>query len=199
MRILLALIIACVSLPALAQQRNAYEIDLSGIDAAMVLAGAEDVMLRASDRDMDGVYQAVLHAAGTDGEAQLLCALFEPSADRSLTGLQRVANGLGPDSRARFADAAVAVALAGMQNPPQPYDPEYAAQVLRRAGVTAMLVHDGFTAGMAATGDDPGSREARCRSFRQLVGVMQDFELAERAAATRYLLLEGMTRYGGDL
>ena len=54
-------------------------------------------------------------------------------------------------------------------------------------------------AGMAATGDDPGSREARCRSFRQLVGVMQGFELAERAAATRYLLLEGMTRYGGDL
>lgn len=196
--LLLALFLSCLSLP-IAAQRQVYEIDLSGVDAAMVLAGAPDVMLRASDRDMDALYQAVLQAAASDEEAQLLCALFEPDADRSLAGLQRVANGLGQQSRTRFADAAVAIAVAGMQNPPQPYDPEQASQVLRRAGVTAMLVHDGFTAGMAATGSDPGSREARCRSFRQLVGVLQDFDLAERAAATRYLLLEGMTRYGREL
>lgn len=199
MRILLALIVACVSLPALAQQRDAYEIDLSGVDAAMVLAGAEDVMLRASDRDIDGLYQAVLEASRSDQESQMLCALFDPSADRSLAGLQRVANGLGQQSRARFADAALAIAMAGMQNPLQPYDPAFGSQALRRAGVTAMLVYDGFTVGIAATGDDPGSREARCRSFRQLVDVLQDFELAERAAATRYLMLEGLTRYGTDL
>lgn len=199
MRILLALIVACVSLPALAQQRDAYEIDLSGVDAAMVLAGAEDVMLRASDRDIDGLYQAVLEASRSDQESQMLCALFDPSADRSLAGLQRVANGLGQQSRARFADAALAIAMAGMQNPLQPYDPAFGSQALRRAGVTVMLVYDGFTVGIAATGDDPGSREARCRSFRQLVDVLQDFELAERAAATRYLMLEGLTRYGTDL
>jgi hypothetical protein len=199
MRILLALIVACVSLPAFAQQRDAYEIDLSGIDAAMVLAGAEDVMLRASDRDIDGLYQAVLEASRSDQESQMLCALFDPSADRSLAGLQRVANGLGPQSRARFADAVLAIAVAGMQNPLQPYDPAVGSQALRRAGVTAMLVYEGFTVGIAATGDDPGSREARCRSFRQLVDVLQDFELAERAAATRYLMLEGLTRYGTDL
>ena len=197
--LLLAFSLACLSLPASAQQRHTHEIDLSGIDAAMVLAGAEDVMLRASDRDVDGLYQAVLHASASDEEARLLCALFEPSADRSLAGLQRVANGLGPDSRARFADAAVAIAVAGLQNPLQPYDPAAADQVLRRAGVTAMLVYDGFTVGIAATGDDPGSREARCRSFRQLVDVLQDFELDERAAATRYLMLEGLARYGGEL
>ena len=52
---------------------------------------------------------------------------------------------------------------------------------------------------IAATGEDPGSREARCRSFRQLVDVLQDFELHERAAATRYLMLEGLTRYGREL
>ena len=57
----------------------------------------------------------------------------------------------------------------------------------------------GFSVGIAATGDDPGSRQARCRSFRQLVDVLQDFELHERAAATRYLMLEGLTRYGGEL
>lgn len=196
--LLLALSLACLSLPASAQQQN-YEIDLSGIDAAMVLAGAEDVMLRASDRDVDGLYQAVLQASKSDAEAELLCALFDPSADRSLAGLQRVANGLGPQSRARFADAVVAIAVAGMQNPLQSYDPAVGDQVLRRAGVTAMLVHDGFSVGIAATGDDPGSREARCRSFRQLVDVLQDFELGERAAATRYLMLEGLTRYGTEL
>lgn len=196
--LLLALSLACLSLPASAQ-RQTREIDLSGIDAAMVLAGAEDVMLRASDRDLDGLYQAVLEASRSDQEARLLCTLFEPSADRSLAGLQRVANGLGPESRARFADAAVAIAVAGMQNPLQPYDPATADQVLRRAGVTAMLVHDGFSVGIAATGDDPGSREARCRSFRQLVDVLQDFEPGERAAATRYLMLEGLARYGAEL
>lgn len=197
--LLVALSLACLSLPALGQQRPAYEIDLSGIDAAMVLSGAEDVMLRASDDDVDGLYQAVLEASRSDAEAELLCALFDPSADRSLAGLQRVANGLGAQSRARFADAAVAIAVAGMQNPRQPYDPAAADQVLRRAGVTAMLIHEGFPVGIAATGDDPGSRQARCRSFRQLVDVLQDFELDERAAATRYLMIEGLARYGADL
>ena len=196
--LLLALLFSCLSLPAAAQQQ-AYEIDLSGIDPTMVLAGAEDVMLRASDRDVDGLYQAVLQASKSDEEAELLCALFDASADRSLAGLQRVANGLGPQSRARFADAAVAIAVAGMQNPLQPYDPAVGDQVLRRAGVTAMLIHDGFSVGIAATGDDPASRQARCRSFRQLVDVLQDFELGERAAATRYLMLEGLDRYGAEL
>lgn len=196
--LLLACAISCLSLPAAAQQQ-AYEIDLSGIDPTMVLAGAEDVMLRASDRDVDGLYQAVLQASKSDEEAELLCALFDASADRSLAGLQRVANGLGPQSRARFADAAVAIAVAGMQNPLQPYDPAVGDQVLRRAGVTAMLIHDGFSVGIAATGDDPASRQARCRSFRQLVDVLQDFELGERAAATRYLMLEGLDRYGAEL
>lgn len=196
--LLLGLSLAWLALPA-AAERHAYEIDLSGVDAAMVLAGAEDVMLRAGDRDLDGLYQAVLAASQSDQEAELLCMLFDADGDRSMAGLQRAANRLGPDSRERFANAAVGIALAGMQNQRQAYDPAAAGQVLRRAGVTAMLLHDGFSIGMAATGDDPGSRQARCRSFRQLVDVLQDFELGERAAATRYLMLEGLTRYGGEL
>jgi hypothetical protein len=196
---LLSLILACLALPVAAQQRQAYEIDLSGIDAAMVLAGAEDVLLRAGDRELDGLYQVVLDASKSDEESRELCRLFDPSADRSLAGLQRAANALGPQRRARFADAVLAIGMAGMQNPPQPWDPAAADQVLRRAGVTAMLIHEGFSVGIAATGDDPGSRQARCRSFRQLVDVLQDFELHERAAATRYLMLEGLTRYGGEL
>ncbi len=199
MRVLLLLLLsACLALPAAAQQRQ-YQIDLSGVDAAMVLASAEDVILRAGDRDIDRLYQVVLDASKSDVESRELCRLFDPSADRSLAGLQRTANALGPQSQARFADAVLAIAMSGMQGPLQPYDPAVADQVLRRAGVTAMLIHDGFSVGIAATGDDPGSRQARCRSFRQLVDVLQDFELDERAAATRYLMIEGLTRYGGEL
>lgn len=196
--LLLSLAFACLALPASAQQRQ-YEIDLSGVDPAMVLASAEDVILRAGDRDIDTLYQVVLDASKSESESRELCRLFDPSADRSLAGLQRTANALAPERQARFAEAVLAIAVSGMQNPLQPYDPAAADQVLRRAGVTAMLIHDGFSIGIAATGDDPGSRQARCRSFRQLVDVLQDFELHERAAATRYLMLEGLTRYGGDL
>lgn len=196
--ILLCFALACASLPVMSQQRDGYRLDLSGFDAAMMLAGAEEVMLRASDQDLDGLYQAVLAAAGSDAEAQLLCELFDPSGDRSLAGLQRVANGLGPASRARFADAAVAIAVAGMQNPIQPYDPAAADRILRRAGVTAMLLHDDFATGIAATGTDPDNRQARCRAFRQLVDVLQDFEPAERAAATRHLMLQGLTRHAPE-
>src|SRR5690625_4215917 len=121
--LLLALMLASLPFPAFAQQQDAYEIDLSGIDVAMVLAGAEDVLLRASDRDVDGLYQAVLAASQSEEEAQVLCELFDPDADRSLGGLQRAANRLGPQSRARFADAVVAIAVGGMQNSLQAYDP----------------------------------------------------------------------------
>lgn len=200
MRALLLAALACVSAPVLAQApAPRYDVDLSGIDPAAVLAGAGDVMRRAPDQEVDGLYQAVLAASRSDEEAALLCTLFDAGADRSLAGLQRVANRLGPESRQRFAGAAVGIAMGGMQAPARAWDPAIGDQVLRRAGVTAMLVHEGFSIGMAATGDDPGSRQARCRSFRQLVDVLQDFALDERAAATRYLMLEGLNRYGREL
>lgn len=188
--LLSVLLLALVLPPAGAQHEAADRIELPGLD--VVLSGAEDLMLRAADQDVDGLYQAVLAASQSDRDASRLCALFDPTADRSLAGLQRVASALDPDSRARFADAALAIAVSGMQGPLRPYDPVIADQVLRRAAVTAALIHDGFSAGMAATGRDPGSREARCRSFRQLVDVLKDFALADRAAATRYLMLEGL-------
>lgn len=196
------LLLACCVLCAAGARLHAQEleIDLSGIDPALVLASAEDVMMRAPDQDLDRLYQAVHAASLDDAEARTLCALFDPQADRSLVGLQRAANALGPASQERFVAAVAAIAINGSQGGPrQAYDAAAAGQVLRRAGVTAMMLHDGFMVGMAATGSDADSHAARCRSFRQLVEVLQDFPLAERAAATRFLLLEGLTRYGGEL
>lgn len=194
------LLAACLAAPAapLAAQQGPT-IDLSAIDPALVIQGVGDVILRAPDRDIDGVYQAVHAASRNEREAEALCALFDADADRSLLGLQRAANALGPDSRQRFVDAVLALAVAGSQGTPRPYDIAAAEQVLRQAGVSAMLLHDGFMIGMSATGDDPASRTARCRSFRQLVDVMQDFPLEQRALATRYLLREGLDRYGTEL
>lgn len=193
------LLAALLALPFASAAQQTTVIDLSAFDPSLVIQGVDDVVLRAPDRDIDRVYQAVHAASRNEREAQALCALFDAGADRSLPGLSRAANALGVDSRQRFVDAVLALALSGTQGTPQPYDPAAAEQVLRQAGVTAMMLHDGFMVGMAATGNDAASRAARCRSFRQLVDVMQDFPLEQRALATRHLLREGVTRYGGEL
>ena len=194
------LAVLCLALaPLAAQAQNAPRVDLSGIDPAQVLAGAGDVLLRAPDGDIDRLFRAVHAASRNESEARGLCALFEPDADRSLPGLQRAANALGGDSRARFIEAVAAIAVNGLQAPRQPYDPAVGAQALKAATVTGMMLYDGFLLGLGSTGTDAASRTARCTAFRQLVDVLNDFDLGQRVAATRFLLNEGLTRYGGDL
>jgi hypothetical protein len=112
---------------------------------------------------------------------------------RSAQALQRTAERLGPASRDRFANAFVGIALAGLQGQPQPYDPVAAQQALKAAAVKAAFLHDGFGAGFNASGNDAASRDARCRSFRQLVGVLGNEPLATRVLATRWLLDQGLT------
>lgn len=199
MKPLFAALCLCLAPLAGAQAQQSSRIDLSGIDPMQVIAGANDVLLRAPDADIDRLFHAVHAAARDDAEARGLCALFEPDADRSLPGLQRAANALGEDSRLRFVEAVTAVAVNGLQGPPRAYDPAVGEQALKAATVTGMMLHDGFLLGLSGTGRDAASRDARCTAFRQLVDVLGDFSLAERAAATRYLLSEGLTRYGGEL
>ena len=193
------LLAAVLALPFASAAQQGPVIDLSAFDPALVIQGVDDVVLRAPDHDIDRVYQAVHAASRNEREAEALCALFDADADRSRPGLSRAANALGPASRQRFVDAVLALAVSGTQGMPRSYDPAAAEQVLRQAGVTATMLHDGFMVGMVATGNDAASRAARCRSFRQLVDVMQDFPLEQRALATRHLLREGVTRYGGEL
>lgn len=184
---------------ALALQVHAQpaRVDLSGIDPLQVLAGASDVLARAPDADVDRLFKAVHLASRDEAEARGLCALFEPDADRSLQGLQRAANTLGQDSRARFIEAVAAVALGGLQGTPRPYDPAVGMQALKAATATGMMLHDGFIAGLSATGRDAASRHARCTAFRQLVDVLDGFAFDQRVAATRYLLNEGLAHYAG--
>ncbi|NYZ62044.1 hypothetical protein [Luteimonas deserti] len=185
----LGLALACPGVSA-AQQ---YEIDLSRIDPAAVMATGSDVLRRASTPAIDSLFQAVLHASRQPAEARALCALFEPDAPRDLAAFQRAVDRLGPDSRNRFANAFTNVALSGLQGTPQPFDAAAAQQVLRSAAVTATLLHDGFMLGMTATGTDETSRQARCRSFRQMVDVLKDQPQPQRVLATRWLLDEGLT------
>ncbi len=185
------LVLLASAAPALHAQR--YEVDLSQLDPAAVMAAGNDVLLRAPDTAIDALFQAVHASSRSDTESAALCALFHPDADRSVAGFQRAVDRLGDASRERFALAFTDIALTGLQGQPQPYDPGAAQQVLKSAAVTATLLHEGFMVGMTTTADDPASREARCRSFRWMVGVVKDLPLAQRAAATRWLLQEGLT------
>lgn len=163
-------------------------------DPGALVAGSSDLLRRAPDAQIDGLFQAV-HAASQDArEAQAICALFQPDADRSLDGLSAAAAQLGPVSRQRFADAVADTLMVAVQSPPQSYDAATAQHALKAAGVTAALLHDGFVGGLTATGNDPNTRDARCRSLRWLLDAMQSRPVGERAQMTRFLLDQGLTR-----
>ena len=191
-RPLLAVCIAATlaSSMALAQQEPADW----GIDPSILQTGGTDLLHRAPDAAIDGLFQAVHEASRDDGDAQALCGLFEPDADRSLQGLNGVAARLGPDSRERFATAIADVLVGAMQSPPHPYDAGAAKQSLKAAGATAAILHDGFVRGLGASGTDEASRDARCRSLRWLLDAMQSRPVPERAAMTRWLLDQGLAQ-----
>lgn len=188
LRALLALA-AVVTAPALAQNAPRSMLEEWGIDASVLMEGSEDLLLRAPDPAIDALFQAVHASAQSPAEARALCGLFDPQADRSLAGLNEVAARLGDDSRARLANAAAEAFVAAAQHPRQPYDAAQAQQWMKAAGVRAALLNDGFSAGLS--GDDP---DARCRSIGQLLDALQSRPLGERAAVTRLLLSEGLTR-----
>jgi hypothetical protein len=180
--------------PAFAQDE--YVVDLSQIDPSALLASAGDVLMRAPDSAIDELFQATHAAAQSPRDAKILCALFDPHADRSFEVLAATANRLGADSRERFAIALTNIAAAGLQNPRQPYDAAAAEQTLKSAGVTAMLLHDDFLLGMTAEGNDAAARDARCRSFGWMLDALQAVPTEQRVAATRLMLNEGLTQLG---
>jgi hypothetical protein len=188
----LAIVLAAT--PAIAQDE--YVVDLSQIDPAALLASAGDVLLRAPDTAIDDLFQATHAAAQSPRDAKILCTLFDPHADRGFEALAATANRLGADSRERFAIALANIAAGGLQNPRQPYDAAAAKQTLKSAGVTALLLHDDFLVGMTADGSDVAARDARCRSFGWMLDALRDVPVAQRVAATRLLLNEGLAQLG---
>lgn len=166
-----------------------------GVDPGVLSAGGGDLLRRAPDAQVDGLFAAV-HAATRDGAgSQALCALFEPGADRSLAGLADVATQLDPDRRTQLGNAVADLMVGALQSPAQAFDRTAAQQALTRAAVTAGMLHDGFVAGLQG-GDDAAGRTARCQSLHWLLDAVQSRPRSERVAITRLLLDEGLARMG---
>ncbi len=168
--------------------------DFGAIDPGVLVSGTEDILRRAPDSSIDSLFQAVHAAAQVPAEAKTICALFEPDADRSVGGFSTAANSLGDTSRDRFLTAITDIAVAGLQGQRQPYDAAVARQALKSAGARAAILHEGFVGALTATGNDAATREARCRSLRWMLESLKTQPLGERAAATRLMLNEGLSR-----
>lgn len=193
-KLILSLTCACLlSLPDMAHaQQQAFDPD--AFDPTVLMAGTEEIVRRAPDSSIDSLFQAVQAAAQVPGEAKTICALFEPDADRSVESFSAAANSLGDASRERFISAITDIAVAGLQGQPQPYDAAVARQALKSAGARAGILHEGFIGGLTATGTDADMRDARCRSMRWMLDSLKTQPLGERAAATRLMLNEGLSR-----
>lgn len=159
------------------------------LDPSALPAESDDLLLRAPDEALDGLFQALHAGAQSPRDAQALCALFDPEGDRSMEGLNRTAAELSDGTRDRFAEALAGLLVGALQSPPQPFDLAQARQALKANLVRAALLHEGFSADLAGT-DHP----ARCRAVAQLLGVLQARPLSERAAVTRLLMREGLDR-----
>jgi hypothetical protein len=164
------------------------------LDPSLLAASGNELLQRVPDPQVDALLLAVHAAMQDDSQAQVLCGVFDPQADRSLQGLDALAAQLHPASRERFAGAIADALVAALQSPLQPYDAARAMQSLKASGVTAALLHDGFTAGFNAPTDAPDGQWQRCRSVRWLLDAMQSRPATERAAMTRLLLQQGLSR-----
>lgn len=163
-----------------------------GFDPAVLVADGRELLLRAPDRAVDGLFQALLQSARQPTQAQATCALLDLQAERSLAGFNAVGASLDPATRERYVLAVANLFVAATQHPPQPFDPAAAQQALEQAGVRAAILYDGFSAGL--NGDDP---IARCRSLAMLLEALASQPLPERAAVTRLLLIEGLGQLAG--
>lgn len=164
-----------------------WGLDQWGLDPQALVVDGQALLLRAPDPSIDGLFRAVHASSRQPHEAQALCALFDPQADRSLAGLNATASQLGQASRERFANAVAGVFIAAAQSQPRPFDEPRAQQLLKAAGVRAMLLDDGFMAGL-----NGGDSDARCHSIGSLLDVLEQRPLEERAAVTRLLLSQGL-------
>ena len=181
------------ALPSLASTPASAQ-DTWSFDPAVLAGDTRTLLRRAPDAAVDGLFQAVHGASGVPGDAEVLCALFEPDADRSLEGLNAAAARLSPASQDRLLLATADVLLAASQSPPRSFDADAARQALKSNLARAAILHDGFAAGLVAGGTDAASREARCRALGWMLETLQARPLAERAQVTRLLLDEGLQR-----
>lgn len=182
-----AALLASSFLPLRAQQAPAAAIQQWGFDPSALVADGHELLLRAPDPAIDRLFQVARTSLADPREAQVLCPLFDPAAERSLASFNEIANRLGAEHSGRFAGAVANLFVAAMQSPRQTFDEASARQALKSAGVRAALINDGFVAGL--NGSD---HEARCRSIRWLLDDLDAQPLEQRAAVARLLLAEGL-------
>lgn len=163
-------------------------------DPTVLVADSRTLLRRAPDMAIDGLFQAVHASARVPGDAEILCALFEPDADRSLEGLNAAASRLSPASQDRLILATAEVLVAASQSSPQAFDPAAAQQALKSNLARAAILHDGFAEALLADAGDAAGRTARCRALGQVLDTLQARPLPERALVTRLLLDEGLAR-----
>lgn len=182
-RLASALLGLALAMPAFAQD----SLSDWGFDPSVLLADGREMVMRAPDGSVDGLFQAVHASSRSPQDSRVMCELFDPSAQRSLEGYNQIAAQLSEESRLRFADAATAFFLTAAQSPRQSYDATTAQQALKAAGVRAALMNDGFVAGL-----NGGDHAARCRSVGWLLDALQSRPAAERASVMRLLLSQGL-------
>jgi hypothetical protein len=176
---------ACAFVPPAFAQSGSLE--QWGIDAGALLGDSRQMLLRAPDASVDGLFQAIHAGAQSPQDSRVMCELFDPDAERTVDGYNEIASQLSQASRVRFANAVADFFVASAQNPPQPYDPALALQALKAAGVRAAILNDGFLAGLNGS-DHP----ARCRSVGALLDALQTRPITERASVMRLLLSQGL-------
>lgn len=164
-----------------------------GFDPAVLVADGRELLLRAPDAAVDGLFQALLDSARRPRQARAICTLLDPAADRSLAGLNAIAGEFDPATRDRYLQALATLFVAAAQHPPQAFDAAGAERALRQAAVRAALLNDGFNAGLA------GDADARCRSAAMLLRALAPRPLRERAAVTRLLLVQGLEQLARPL
>lgn len=190
-RLILGVAVASTACVGWAQQQP---VAPTAFDPSVLLADTRALLHRAPDREIDGLFQAMHAAMQSPTDADVLCALLDPQADRSLAGINATAAQLSEASQVRFAGALTEMLIAAAQQPPRTFDAEAARQALRSAGVVATMLNDGFVEGL--DGDD---RNARCRSMNMLLDAVQTRPLPERAAITRLLLDEGLMQFASGM
>lgn len=183
----LAAALSLVALAAPARAQWGEAVASWRFDPSVLVADGHEIVRRAPPGAVDGLLQAIAASAREPGEAEAVCQLFDPAADRSLAGLNEVAARLPAQSRERLAGAVATLFVSALQAPPQPYDEEAARRALKQAGVRATLMQDGFMAGLQ--GDH---HPARCRSVRTLLDVLVERPREERVGVARLLLAEGL-------
>jgi len=178
-----AILLGCVlAVPAMAHAQ-----DFGDFDPSVLMGGVGDVLSRTPDAQVDGLFRALHGSMRQPAEADAICSLFDGDADRGIDSLNDAAMRLPEASRQRFADAIAQAVVAAVQSPPQRWDRAAASQSLKANGTRAAILHDGFTAGLAAD----ASRDARCGSLGAMLDVLADRPQAERVPVTRLLLAQG--------